>query len=67
MRFSKKILIFSFLFLVLYTLVTLYLIYQNIPEPSTLTTCVFTFFGTEICMSAFIKVAKIKKEQGGML
>ena len=28
----------------------------------TLTTCVFTFFGTEIGASAFIKVFKIKNE-----
>lgn len=36
-------------------------------EHSTLTTCVYAFFGTEIASCAFIKVYKLKKEDSDTL
>lgn len=59
-RFAKGILVFSFIFVVLYTMVNVVLTYAtSVPEPSTLTTCVFAYFSIESVL------LMIKKLQGG--
>lgn len=56
-KFSKKIVIFCISFIVLYTALELYLSYKlNIELSPTLTTCVYTFFGTELASTAVIKI-----------
>lgn len=56
-KFSKVIVTLCIAFMILYTLLHTYLDYVHAVEISpTLTTCVFTFFGTELVSSAMIKI-----------
>lgn len=55
-------LIFSIGMCIIYTIVCLILFKQTQAEPSTLTTCFFGLFGSEIAASAFIKIFNIKRE-----
>lgn len=59
---SNIILIYSILTVTIYTIVCLvgWFKYQVEP-PTTLSTCVYGFFGTELGMTMIIKVFKIKK------
>lgn len=60
--FAKMVLIFTFVFIIGYTVFSLYLTYSTgIPEPSTLTTCVFGYFSIETVL------LMIKKLKGGSL
>ena len=57
MRFSKRIVIFCILIIMIYTGLQLYFSYRLAIEISpTLTTCVYAFFGTELAATAFIKI-----------
>lgn len=57
MKFLKKVVTFSISFIVFYTLLQIVLSYFIQVELSpTLTTCVYTFFGTELVSTAVIKI-----------
>lgn len=57
-RFAKSLIIFSITFIVLYTVVNVALTYATgIPEPSTLTNCVFLYFSIE---SVLLMIKKLK-------
>lgn len=59
--FSKVIVAFSILFVVLYTIISMLLQFTVQIEPSpTLTTCVFSLFGTELAVSGLITINKKK-------
>ena len=56
-KFSKKIVVFCIIIIVLYTIAQLYLTYQLGIEPTpTLTPCVYAFFGTEMAAVALIRI-----------
>lgn len=56
-KFMKGIIITCITFIILYTVVQTILSYVLMMELSpTLTTCVYTFFGTELAACAFIKI-----------
>ena len=56
-KFCTKIVVFCIAFIVLYTTVQVILSYKMSIELSpTLTTCVYSFFGKELALSAAIKV-----------
>lgn len=57
-RFSKGILVAMLVFLLLFTVATMFIAYKTGQEPSTLVTCVFAFCGAEGGFLAFIKKAK---------
>ena len=60
-RFLKKVVKFCIGFIVFYTLLQITLSYFVQVELSpTLTTCVYTFFGTELVSSTFIRIFKEK-------
>lgn len=62
-NFSKICVACSILFIVIYVIVSLVLQFTiQMPVDSTLTTCVFGFFGTELAVSGFIKIGKVKNE-----
>lgn len=62
-RFSKKIMYISFIFLTLYVMASFLLAYRSMTTlDSQLTICVFAFWGTECFSNAWIKVSKIKHE-----
>lgn len=61
MGYSKKILNSMFIFLLLYTIASLIINAITGNEPSTLTTCVFTFCGAEGGFLGAIKIFKLKK------
>ena len=63
MKTSKLVLLFCFAFLTIYTIIQLVAMFWNVPEYTTLTERVFTVIGVEFGALAFIKIAKIKKEQ----
>ena len=51
--------VFSLIFIVLYTIVSLIMTYATgVPEPSTLTACVFTYFSVE---SILLMIKKLKR------
>lgn len=57
MKFSKKIVIFCIIIVVIYTAVQICMNFLLGMEISpTLTTCVYAFFGTELAASAAIKI-----------
>lgn len=57
MKFLKKVVTFSISFIVFYTLLEITLSYFIQVELSpTLTSCVYTFFGTELVSTAVIKI-----------
>lgn len=56
-KFSKKIVVFCIIFVILYTIAQTYLSYVlGIELSPTLTTCVYAFFGTELAASAVIRI-----------
>lgn len=57
-RFSKGILIFILMFLLIFTLFNVWMFYKTGYEPSTLITCVFGFCGAEGGYLAFVKKVK---------
>lgn len=60
-KFSKLCVACSILFIVIYVIVSLVLQFTiQIPVDSTLTTCVFGFFGTELAVNGLIKINKVK-------
>ena len=66
-RYLKRIVAFSISFIVLFTITSMILNYKiNLELNPTLTTCVYAFFGTELCATSVIKVVEImlqKEEQ----
>lgn len=68
---ADRYLIFSLAVAILYTIIEQILSVKTGYERSTLTTCVYAFFGTEIGSCAVIKVfnirhdAEIEEEEGG--
>ncbi len=62
MRFSKKLLIAMFLFLLLFIIAILVIFYKTNSEPSTLISCVFGFCGIEGGALAWIKTIKEKRK-----
>lgn len=67
-KFSKRIVKFSIGTVLLYTIVAI--VYQFITHEaldSTLTTCVYTFFGGEMLALAGIKVSEVIKSQGDIV
>ena len=63
MKFSKKIVIFCILSVIIYTIAVLVLMFSTgCSEPTTLTENVFTYFGIEAFALALIKVADTVKE-----
>lgn len=64
LKFSKKIVIFCIAIITIYTCLQTYLSYELSVELSpTLTTCVYTFFGTELAATALIHIFDKKKEK----
>ena len=61
-RFSKCVLSVMLLFLVGYTIYNTYMFYMIGTEPSTLTTCVYTFCGAE---GGFLTWLKTIERKGG--
>lgn len=59
-KFSKKLLVCMFLFLMLFVITMCVLFYRTGSEPSTLITCVFGFCGVEGGALAWIKTIKSK-------
>lgn len=58
-RFLKCIVIFSIAFIVLFTVISMFLNYRIGLELSpTLTTSVYGFFGTELAVSGLIKIVE---------
>lgn len=57
-RFSKKAIIFSFVFVVFYTILCSVFVAVQIPLNDTLTDNVYRFFGVEICATGFIKISE---------
>lgn len=56
-RFSKRIVVFCLTFISLYTIAQVVLSYfAKIELSPTLTTCVYAFFGTELCMCVLTKL-----------
>lgn len=56
-KFSKKIVGFCIIFVVLFTIISMYLNYRvGIELSPTLTTCVYAFFGTELASTALIRI-----------
>ena len=56
-KFSKKIVGFCIIFVVLFTITSMYLNYRvGIELSPTLTTCVYAFFGTELASTALIRI-----------
>lgn len=65
-KFCTKVVIFSIAFIVLYTAVQIILSYKlNIELSPTLTTCVYSFFGTELAITGLIRIFDKKFEGGG--
>lgn len=58
MRTLSKFLVFSFVIVLAYTAVELYLSTTTGISHDTVTTCLYTFFGTEIGSCAFIQIVK---------
>lgn len=64
LRFSKKIMYVSFVFLSLYVMADFLLAYRsNTTFDSQLTICVFAFWGTECFSNAWIKVTELKQKK----
>lgn len=62
-KFSKSIVVFSVVFIVIYTIASLIVQYFTTMSPSdSLTYCVYTFFGIEMLAMAGIKVSDAKYE-----
>lgn len=57
-RFSKGILVFMLMFLLIFTCVSMYITYKTSTEPSTLIMAVFGFCGFEGGCMAWIKRSK---------
>lgn len=65
-KFCTKVVIFSIAFIVAYTVAQMILSYKlNIELSPTLTTCVYTFFGTELAVTGMIRVFDKKFGEGG--
>lgn len=63
-RFLKRIVGFSIAFIVLFTIVSVYLNFRIGMELSpTLTTCVYAFFGTELASTALIRIFDKKDKE----
>lgn len=57
MKFSRKIVIFCISFIVAYTVLQIYMNYElSIELSPTLTTCVYSFFGTELALTAVLRI-----------
>ena len=66
-RFSKKIVVFCIIFVMLYTIAQTYLSYKlGIELSPTLSTCVYAFFGTELAVSAAIKIFEKEAKDAGL-
>lgn len=64
--FSKVCVTASILFIVVYVIIALALQFTvQMPVDSTLTSCVFAFFGTELAVSGLIKIGKVKNQETG--
>ncbi|WP_276934073.1 hypothetical protein [Dielma fastidiosa] len=64
MRFSKRIMYISFMFLTLYVMASFLLAYRSMSMlDSQLTICVFAFWGTECFSNAWIKVTELKHKE----
>ena len=64
MRFSKRIMYSSFMFLTLYVMASFLLAYRSMSMlDSQLTICVFAFWGTECFSNAWIKVTELKHKE----
>lgn len=61
MRTLNKFLLFSFVIVLAYTALELYLSTTTGISHDTVTTCLYTFFGTEIGSCAFIQIVKTIK------
>lgn len=65
-RFSKRVVVFCIAFIVVYTVAQVVLSYMLQVELSpTLTTSVYAFFGTELCMCALTKFCDSISESKG--
>lgn len=63
-RYLKRIVLFSIGFIVCFTIISMIFNYKiGIELNPTLTTCVYAFFGTELCASSVIKVVEIMRER----
>ena len=64
--YSKRIVIFCIAFIVLYTGLNVYLNYRlSVELNPTLTTCVYTFFGSELGLCAFTRfIGALEKKNG---
>lgn len=64
LRYSKKIVTFSISFIVLFTIVSMFLNYRiGVELNPTLTSCVYTFFGTELAACMIIKVIETLRQK----
>lgn len=62
-NFSKVCVVASIFFIVVYVIISLSLQFTvQMPVDSTLTSCVFAFFGTELAVSGLIKMGKVKNQ-----
>ena len=59
----SKFVLFSMAMIILYTIAELTISTRTGQHHDQLTTCVFMFFGTEIAMSGFLKIFKIREER----
>lgn len=63
-NFSKKIVVLCIIFIILYTVVQLFISYQlGIELSPTLTTSVYLFFGSELASCALIRIFDKDKNQ----
>lgn len=63
MKTLSKFVLFSMTMIILYTIAELTISFFTGQNHDQLTTCVFMFFGTEIAMSGFLKIFKIREER----
>lgn len=63
MKTLSKFVLFSMTMIILYTIAELTISICTGQLHDQLTTCIFMFFGTEIAMSGFLKIFKIREER----
>ena len=59
-KFSKKVLVSIFIFLLLFVITMCILFYKTGNEPATLISCVFAFCGIEGGVLGWIKISEVK-------
>ncbi len=62
-KFSKKLIVYMFLFLLLFIIAMCLLFYKTGNEPATLISCVFAFCGLEGEVLVWIKTSKSKNSK----